>query len=509
MNHYDQITCPYCRGRKLHGNDKVFSHTDVHFRMETAYDDETEFTTAHKSINDIRRMPDSPAKEDLLRQYNRKAPFLCKEDEQYKDFWSDFNGTTEELLDNDPTIPYVRPILDPANPEHRKVLKAQRGDGSKKEDYFIYDADGMVEGIEDIHGKVTTRRVCPGCHNPLPNQYGKFPTKFISVIGVTNSGKTVFLSQLLKKISKYALSVDLVSYFTSEHEPRFIENNKVEMNTPLPRPTMAQKLAQPLYYDLSRSIGTGKEVDTIVIYDIAGENCAKAREMEKYGDFVINSDGIILLLDPGQLGLARTEIQDAGEKPAEVKTVLNTIHNTFRNVKSTEKFSIPVAVCISKADMIMDVLPKDFNDIVPIRDEFTLLPRRLFNASSYNPLQKCLCDQMHEGAGEEIHHALVHDYADFNYFAFSAIGCDVKKERGVSYPTGVPVPLRIAEPLLWLFYKFGYIGSDVPIRLPHPRPMPRTISVPKPGFFNSLMGATMERPLNEEEKQRYWYEART
>ena len=503
---YDEITCPYCHGE--------FSHRDVHFRMETFFEDEEDLNEDGKTLAEIKRMPEGPAKARLQEQVGRNYPFLCGPDEKYERFWEDFGGTTEEAYGPDKKIPIhpsQLPVLDPSDSEHQLVLNPQRSSGGgSREDFFLYDGDGMVMGVEDVHGKKTGRRLCPHCHNPLPTGYGKHETKFISIIGITQSGKTVYLSQLLKYMSKYVNFVDLTSYFTSEHEPGFIDSNPVKYGSDLPRPTVPEKLSQPMYYDLVQNVaGNLLKTDTIVLYDIAGENCASAKGMGTFGRFVTKSDGIILLLDPGQLGLAETAISDSGERATNLITVFNTIHGAFQERKSDGKLLVPVAVCISKSDMISGILPTECRgDITPVVHPSSGDPIRKFNATAYNPLEKLLADQMRHGAGQEVHGALRRGYKHFNYFAFSATGCAVEKMDGLSYPKAPPVPLRIAEPLLWLFYKFGYIGSDVPIRLPVQREMPESVPETVKGPL-PFMKKTVQRPLTDEEKERYWYESRT
>lgn len=511
---YDKIFCPYCHGRDL--PNCVFSHKDVHFRMETFFEEEEDLNDEGKTLDQIKRMPEGPVKARLQEQVGMNYPFLCGQDEIYDDFWATFGGTTEVAYGNDKktlgTIhPSQLPILNPSDPEHRLVLKRRVNSGTDcREDYFIYDGDGMVIGVEDIHGKQTFRRLCPACHNPLPTGYGKHETKFISVIGITQSGKTVYLSQLLKYMFKYVSFVKMTSYYTSDHENSFVDSNPVKYGYALPRPTKAEMFTQPLYYDLVQNMGNGQlKTNTVVLYDIAGENCARAQDMEKFGRFVTKSDGIILLLTPGQLGLGVLNDEDSDKHTRELNTVLNAIHGAFREHESNKMLDIPVAVCVSKSDKIRDILPLECQgDIAPVRDARSGERVKKFNATAYNPLEKELVQQMREGVAASVHEALCQGYEHFNYFAFSSIGCGVENRDGLDYPVDNPVPVRIAEPLLWLFYKFGYIGSDVPIRLPKHRQMPDTVPETVKGVLPFLK-KTIQRPLTPEEIERYWYETRT
>lgn len=504
------ITCPYCFEK--------YSHTDVHFRMET-YFDENELNDLSYSESEVLRMADSLRKQELMDQIRKRKPFLRRDDPQYTEFWDIYGKTTERTTGVDKKLPfpvYQLPILDPGTSEAQDVLKVQRPavNGTRsKNDYFIYDGDGMVVAVEDTctsQPRTTYRRLCPRCHNPLPLGFGKHPLKFISVIGVTGAGKTVYISQMLKYMNRYASYVDMAAFFTSDHEINFVDDNPVEVGKPLPRPTMQGQLAQPMFYDLVQTTKNGQvRTDTIVIYDIAGESCQNAADMQKYGEFVTKSDGIILLVDPSQLDLVVGDKLGENVRSAEPERVINTIYNAFVEKNSNEQQGIPIAVCISKSDSFQEVLPDVASrDINPVVDSFSDENLPKFNATEYNQLQPEIMRLMRNNP---LVTSLKKKYKNFNFFIFSATGCAVEDrvmagdKQSRSYPVAPPIPRRIAEPLLWMFYKFGYIGSDIPIRLPFPRPLPEGIPVVKKRLFGKK---TELRPLTEEEKDRYRYEER-
>lgn len=491
--------------------------------METEFD-ESELNDEGMTESEIERLPNSTRKTKLMEQTKMRKPFLRKDDEKYTKWWKNYGATTEKSLGLDRKWiggVHQLPILDPENPEAKKVLKNTSisidellGEQSSRRDYFIYDDDGMVCGTEDIFGQRTMRRVCPECHNPLPRQYGKHPVKFISVIGVTGAGKTVYISQLLKYISKYAAFLNQNALFTSDHESNFIEDNPVEMDTVLPNATVAGTFSQPMFYDFISKKGDALTTNTIVIYDIAGEDCQTASKMEKYGDYINYSNGIILLVDPGQLKWVDRQV------PTQPQAVLNTIYIATKN-SVTSLSETPIAVCVSKSDTFEEMIPAGKKDIVSAKDPVMETKIAAFNATDYNELEEQLCEAM----SEELVVALENKYKYYNYFAFSAIGGPVReepartengdiiktedgKEKMVSYPIAPPVPRRIAEPLFWIFYRFGFIKSDIPIRLPVPRKMPDRIEIPAKGLKAKLgIGKPSYRPLTDEEKRRYWYEA--
>ena len=88
--------------------------------------------------------------------------------------------------------------------------------------------------------------------------------------------------------------------------------------------------------------------------------------------------------------------------------------------------------------------------------------------------------------------------------------CRQKRKKDgetVSYPVDDPTPIRIAEPLLWLFKRFGYIKSDIPIRLPVLRGDPNRKIPLNPTWFERVILKKPEfRYLTPEEKEALWYE---
>ncbi|MDO4324736.1 MAG: hypothetical protein Q4E24_01670 [bacterium] len=460
---------------------------------------------------DLEKMEETPHVAELKRQTRIRSPFVYKDDEKYIKFWKTYGETTEMAAGLDRELPfpvYQLAILDPADELGQQGLKVKNPNETGELQYLEFDQDGMAVAVTDIFGKTTRRRVCPECHNPLPLLYGKNPVKFISVIGVTGAGKTVYISQLLKHMSKYSAYAKLVPNFTSNHESNFIEQNPVERDKPLPNATMRGQLSQPLFYDILQVNAWGrKTTNTIVIYDIAGEDCIDTTAMDNKMRFVEKADGIILLIDPSQLELT----QETLERSAEPDLVLQTIHTSFvaSNSGKNEKYNKPVAVCVSKSDKFADNLELVMQDISPVIDENSGENLPLFNATDYNVLEPQIKALMNDALKVR----LETEYSNFNYFVFSATGCPVEErmdERGRrrSFLAGPPFPKRIAEPLLWMFHQFGYIKSDIPVRLPVKRPEYRVRREEiRKGFLGlGRKKVTVESEMTPEQKEQLWYE---
>ena len=222
------ITCPYCF--------KNFKDDAVHFRMETVFsEDKLDPKNEGRSLNEIE--VDSRYGGDEIKaqtaEYRRREQFVERRDEIYENFWEEFGGTTEKAsVSRDGkaprVMPYNRPVFDPGNSQHAPLFNKPQNENDVINEY------GMVYAAIDCFGKQTQRRVCPYCHNPLPGAYGKYPVKFISIIGITAAGKTVYLSQLCKYVAKQIGYFDIVAVPTNQDVKEYIEDNPVIMGKKLP-----------------------------------------------------------------------------------------------------------------------------------------------------------------------------------------------------------------------------------------------------------------------------------
>lgn len=449
-----KIVCPYCFNRASGGDGTPIPHTKVEFRSGTFFSGvrEVEQKLGITEL-DIELIDDQDERARRKTEFENYKSFCLGRDPKYQNFWNGFDGKTTEQPSKSAEV---------QNPWELPIISRGKGIGR-----LVADEDGFVTQAVDIFGKTTHNRVCPYCHNPFPLGYGKNNVKYISIIGVVGSGKTVYISQLLKGMTDYASKVGMSAYFTSDHETNFIMSNQVRQGLPLPDSTSPKRLSQPMFYDIVKDNNGKLTTDTIVLYDIAGENCRNADDMVSFSQFVKHSDGIILLVDPKQLGFLPVELNE--EEVDAPYRALNTLHSVLETRKD-EKSGIPVAVCISKSDMCASILPPISQESVQSTqiDTNTGLPKREFDGKTFNQLTRGnngLTDLMRNNA-VAVCQELTTGYLNYNFFAISAIGCPCDKSN--NSPLNRPDPKRIEEPILWLFKQFGFIKSNQKVQRPLP-----------------------------------------
>lgn len=367
--------------------------------------------------------------------------FKEKEDLQFKNFWNEFTNELSWQYKNYPVI--------------------TENDTRMMTGTYHRDADGMVDSVKDFYGIETRERIYPYCHNPLPPNYGKYKVHFISTVGITSSGKTVYLSQLLKGMDEYMTRVGLVTFDMTPENEQFLKENQVERDVPLPRGTVPGSLSIPLFYLILNE----NEYHTLVFYDVAGENCIIPEEMNKYAPFIKNADGIIMILDPNQFNV----VNQSEDKVAKTTAVIQAMFHAFLGTNSTVKSNIPLALALSKSDKLekQNLIKSNSNIIKDIVYD----GRQGFDVQQYYNLMgevRKFLNGINEG--RTIINSVGCCFSQTGLFAFSALNCDIKEEEQIidgkpqiiAIPTAPPVPRRIEEPLFWLMAEFGIIQKLKP-----------------------------------------------
>ena len=441
---YDEveIKCPYC----FH----TFHHDEVGFRVESVSDEDTKLYK-QKMLSGS----DKEQKEYKLKLEKAKE-FTKEKDEKWHEYWEKMgyvnNAPLYENGDGYDEYNDARPSA--LTGQQDRVFFSYMNDVKKLQ--LGRDSDGFVSYAEDIRGKITYKRVCPNCHNKLPKDYGKNAVKFVAVVGISGSGKTVMLSQLIDNIEDYATNVGgKITFDESDSAKKFPLKYKVRTNEKLPSGTK-EHFSPPIFFQFSKTKDGMFEKTTIVIYDIAGESCIKAGGLERYGPFVKNSDGIILLLDPRQIS-AFSCADESAEKPT---AVLNAMGKAFL-LDTSEKCKVPIAVAYSKSDKLRNA-GVSINENSHIFKSIEYGARRGFMLDSYKNVRHEVETLLQKYSST--FYANIKDlFENYGFFAFSSLGHDTETKSTSNGNESVLTmnlePKRLEEPLLWLLYKWNLIDG--------------------------------------------------
>lgn len=356
--------------------------------------------------------------------------------------------------------PYCVQPIDPGTLRYRCPVQ---GDKPCLEEFA---GDGRMAGAECPNGHgLSYLAMCPhdGCRNTLPARYLDTPSRFIGLVGPTNSGKSTYLAVLVRELKRHVgegFDITLVpaDEWTGD---RYIERyqpliTKRRLVNPTQSPERDPGTARPLIYLLtvtqtrSRFRGDRHRARSVnlVFFDSAGEDATKFDRMARYMRYLQRAAGVVFFIDPGTLpGAAADLIQGAEvEAPRLQELAQRVITNTTNQLRiahhvrgDDEKVPVPAAVAVSKVDEIRPSLIGN--------SPLTRGPGR------HDGLDVTDRAAVHEYVRGLLHHWdwPIDKYVGTNYhtyglFGFSALGAP--PDDNAVAPGGLR-PYRVLDPVLW------------------------------------------------------------
>ena len=383
-----------------------------------------------------------------------KKLYMEREDTLYRKFWNQYPGS-------DPGFEYESFPTMLGLP-----LEVEGGQKYPIAKVRMHDPEGFLYQVRDEEGRDTKVRICPHCHNPLPFEYGKYPVKYIAVVGITSSGKTVYLAQIMTKIKEVLAKANLTVIGTHEEVDNFVRDHRIKKGYPLPSGNTKDLLTMPLPLNVINN--KTKQKYTLIFYDIAGENCVNPEAMNKYGMFIENANGIVMIIDPKQFGELFNITEDSedydDDDTASPEKVAEAMYNAF-GATSAEggKCQVPLAAALSKSDILKDYLDYNLNMFQDIcYEDYDTFGFHYEEFCNINTEIEMLFKKTRSMQGILLDNQLKQCFPNHGYFAFSALNVKAETKAGTdgleySYIDEDPEAMRIEEPLFWLLHQMGVI----------------------------------------------------
>lgn len=310
-------------------------------------------------------------------------------------------------------------------------------------------------------------RACPVCHTPLPVGITSGRSPLIGVVGGKNSGKTVYTTVLVHELQnsmrrrfeadvRFAEQAGRSSTQWLDDYQRALFGKRVLFESTR---SAADGIQEPLVMQWRQPrTRLGKQVystTTLSFYDAAGEDMT-SQEFVSRQAYLAAADGLIVLLDPFQLpGAAdRITVPESGRRDAEPPiNVLTRITNMLRSsgaLGDTRKITVPIAVVFSKIDAFFGMLGESH----PLLSESNDGP--YYDETAGQDTDEYLRALLDDFGADDIDAHLRAHYGSYRFFAVSSLGAEPDYERGQIDPAGVR-PIRVADPLLWLFSHFRVV----------------------------------------------------
>ncbi|WP_018657912.1 TRAFAC clade GTPase domain-containing protein [Actinomadura flavalba] len=319
-------------------------------------------------------------------------------------------------------------------------------------------------------GQATGSRVCPECHNPLPAGYCDAPGRIVALVGAKNAGKSTYIAVLLHELMNRVgteLDASLVAC-----DDRTIERYKRDFARPLLEekrllPTTASAVTsprEPLVYLLTRTRRTRFAREStaslaLVLFDTAGEDLRSREVRDLHLRYLEAADAIVFLVDPLELPGAQASVAVlAGDRPgsdpdSEPINVIARVTEALRSrhdVKPGDRLDVPVAVALTKIDVLAPELA---------RQSALHRPRPgagVLDLDDRDAVHEQVRSLLHTWQAGQLDTYLGQQYADYGLFGLSALG-GVPQDGRVG--AGGVRPYRAEDPLLWLLHRFGMLDG--------------------------------------------------
>jgi hypothetical protein len=209
----------------------------------------------------------------------------------------------------------------------------------------------------------------------------------------------------------------------------------------------------PLVARLTLGAAGNSSQSNLVFFDSAGEDLQSLDVLEREARYITQSHGLILLLDPLQIGAVRDELGGSVELPeasADAYTMLGRVSALIREARgipADKPIDVPLAIAVSKFDAVRPLLPEGHAVFaLPSHDgRFDPQVARSISAAVRSDLGGWL--------GERFDSFVKQEFSEFAYFGVSALGESPVDGR---LPNGV-APLRVEDPVLWMLDSWGAI----------------------------------------------------
>ena len=205
---------------------------------------------------------------------------------------------------------------------------------------------------------------CKTCNFRFLRRYQSVRRLCFPVVGVRASGKTHMLATGYDKVRKQlAPTVATLQPAVSLGDERF--NQIIEMILAYKKDAGGNPhvMPDPVMLEVSDADPAGANTALLNLFDYAGELVNQKVDMDRLKKQAVMMDGFMLFLDPTQLDGAGGKV--TLERQLDALNVFMSDMRKERNVGVGRKVPVPVAVCITKFDLLLTENPIQ-GQVVPV-----------------------------------------------------------------------------------------------------------------------------------------------
>lgn len=330
------------------------------------------------------------------------------------------------------------------------------------------------------------KAICPRCHMFLPHKLanGELGSEVLAIVGARSAGKSNYFGVLIDALeSRYAHEVGFSMFaqdtFSVEQmgpvsSRELYQSRYGSLFGVRPRAlgasvtaTQDPDLLIPLIYRfqfpvrrplqrLTRPFSHFRALD-LAIFDAAGEDLKDTVNRQQFARYISAASGIIFLIDPfslpGMAALLPPRLRPGQQSQGDAREVLQGAIKLFEDLeglRADRKISVPVAIALTKSDLFDRKMVGAGSAIVTDSRH----PGG-FHAEGCRKLSEEVVRCLHQWGCFDLPRLVQDRFRHSQFFALSALGQNPGRNLSLQ-----PIrSRRLADPLLWLFWKRGLISK--------------------------------------------------
>ena len=232
----------------------------------------------------------------------------------------------------------------------------------------LIEANPPLKSLDDYNPETMARRACPKCHSPLPLDIDTRQLHLLAIAGLNSVGKTHFLAAAMTEATRKQ-SLRRLGWREFEPDVETAPELHQKYFVPLFRQGQILKGTQvdsrirfrPLTF---RATLDGKAPLLIMTHDIAGEALADHRLRARDAPFLRRASAVIFLVDPTEFDSIYQYLPDYEKRSMVHRSIdqVDLLAACIRELQFTPGGEdVPIAVTVSKADILSTVLGRSFS----------------------------------------------------------------------------------------------------------------------------------------------------
>ena len=330
------------------------------------------------------------------------------------------------------------------------------------------------------------KKICPRCHLYLPHKLacGELNSEILAIVGARSAGKSNFFGVLINALERrYAGEVGFSMFaqetysikkmervssrelFEMRYGSRLFGQQPTAINATM-EASQNSDIRIPLIYRMQFPLLPEQQVAgqfshfkalDLVFFDASGEDLQEMVTRQQFARYIAAASGIIFLMDPFAFpGIAnllppsvRSRLPQQGDAREVIQGAINVLEQC-NGLRADQTIPAPVAVAFTKTDMLEGIVSPQ-----------SPMLRDSRHAGGFNEADCLECSKdveyhLRKWGCSDFSHLVRSRFKDSQFFAISALG----HMPGQNLALRTVSPRRVADPLLWLLWKRGFISRS-------------------------------------------------